>query len=51
MKHAKKASVRQSKFIQQNGFDPGDWMVVKDTSTEMWIVARKSESLVVKIPK
>ena len=51
MKHPKNPSVRQSKLIQKSGFDPHQWMVVKDTSTEMWIVARNGGDLVIPLEK
>lgn len=40
MKHGKKPTIRQSLFIQDSGFDPSEWLVVKDTSKEMWILQR-----------
>ena len=51
MKHGKKPTVRQSIFMQQNGFNPYDWFVVKDTSTEMWMVARNEKCRVVTLFK
>ena len=42
MKHGKKPTVRQSLFIQDSGFNPREWLVVKDTSKEMWIVQKSS---------
>jgi hypothetical protein len=51
MKHPKKPTVRQSKFIKECGFDPHEWMVVKDTSTEMWITQRSGGKLVITLYK
>ena len=51
MKNGKKPTVRQAKFIQKSGFNPKDWMVAKDTSTEMWIVARGGGGLVIPLEK
>ena len=51
MKHLKNPSVRQSKLIQKNGFDPHHWMVVKDTSTELVIAIRPNGGLVVCLEK
>lgn len=51
MKHLKNPSVRQSKMIQKNGFDPRHWMVVKDTSTELVIATKPDGGLVVCLGK
>ena len=51
MKHPKKPTVRQSLFIEENGFDFREWMVVKDTSTEMWIVRKDDHSFALTLKK
>lgn len=51
MKHGKKPTVRQSKLIEKHGFSPFDWLVTKDTSTELWLVARSGGGLVITLEK
>lgn len=52
MKHGKKPTVRQAKFIQKNiCLDPKDWLVVKDTSTEMLLVHRADSAAIIKLSK
>lgn len=51
MKNGKRPTKRQAIFMQKNGYNPFDWYVVKDTSMEMWIVARKAGHFVVMLPK
>ena len=51
MKHGKKPTYEQRKLIQQWGLDAHDWLVVKDTSTEMMLVHRCSEQTTRTIPK
>ncbi len=51
MKNGKKPTVRQAKFIQKSGFDPHQWMVAKDTSTELLIVAKNGGGLVITLSK
>ena len=51
MKHGKKPTVRQSLFIQDSGFNPREWLVVKDTSKEMWIVQKSSGTLLITLTK
>ena len=46
MKNGKKPTKRQAMFLQQHGYNPYDWLVVKDTSTEMWIVAKEKRLLI-----
>jgi hypothetical protein len=41
MKHGKKPNVRQSIFLRDNGWNPNEWLVVKDTTEEMQIISRK----------
>ena len=50
MKNGKRPTKRQAIFMQKNGYNPFDWLVVKDTSTEMWIVAKENR-LVISISK
>ena len=51
MKHGKKPTVRQALFIHDSGLDPSDWLVVKDTSKEMWIVQKNSGTLLITLSK
>lgn len=43
MKHGKKPTVAQRKFIKVNGLNSENWLVVKDTPTEMILVHRLSD--------
>lgn len=43
MKNGKKPTYEQRKLIQEWGLDAHDWLVVKDTSTEMVLVHRYSD--------
>lgn len=43
MKNGKKPTVRQCKLMSANRLKPEDWLVVKDTSTEMTVVHRYSD--------
>ena len=40
MKHAKKPTYSQRKILLDNGYDPSAWLVERDTTTEIVIVAR-----------
>lgn len=40
MKHGKKPTVAQRKFIQKNGLNAENWLIAKDTPTEMLLVHR-----------
>lgn len=40
MKHGKRPTVRQCKAIQKAGFDPAEYLVVKDTPENLVIVNR-----------
>ena len=51
MKHGKKPTVRQGKFIQECGFDPHEWLVVKDTPKEMWILQRHGGTRLITLSK
>lgn len=43
MKHGVKPTRAQKILLRAWGLDPGDWLVVKDTSTEMEVVHRYSD--------
>ena len=43
MKHGKRPTVKQCKLMQKWGLNHEDWLVVKDTSTEMHLVHRFSD--------
>ena len=43
MKHAKKPTKKQSILIQEWGLNPADWMIERDTPSEMVLVHRHSE--------
>ena len=45
MKHGKKPTVAQRKFIQNKGLIAENWLVVKDTTTEMHLVHKHSEKI------
>ena len=45
MKHGKNPTVRQKKLMTQWHLNYEDWLVVKDTSTEMEIVHRLTEKI------
>lgn len=51
MKHGKKPSVRQCKIIKSAGLNVENWLVVKDTSTDLVLVHRHSDSTVKTILK
>lgn len=51
MKHGKKPSVAQRKFIKEHGLNAENWFVVKDTTAEMVLVHRHSDSTVKTIRK
>ena len=40
MKHGKKPTVNQRKLIQSKRLNPENWLVVKDTPSEMVLVHR-----------
>lgn len=40
MKHPKKPTLAQKKFLRENGLTPEKWMIVKDTPDEMVAVSR-----------
>lgn len=44
MKHGKKPTLAQRKLIQQWKLDPANWLVVKDTPSEMVLVHRHFDS-------
>lgn len=43
MKHGRKPTVNQCKFIKAHGLIPENWLVVKDTPEEMVLVHRHSD--------
>lgn len=43
MKHGIKPTYEQRKTIQNAGLDPHEWLVVKDTPTEMVLTHRTSD--------
>ena len=40
MKHGKKPTKKQCIFIRSKRLNPENWLVVKDTPSEMWLVHR-----------
>lgn len=44
MKNGKKPTYEQRKVIQMVGLDAHDWLVVKDTSTEMVLIHKYSNT-------
>ena len=51
MKHGKKPTAAQRKLMQKWKLDPANWMVVKDTPTEMTLVHRHFDGKTKTIPK
>lgn len=51
MKHGKKPTVAQRKLMQKWKLDPANWLVVKDTPSEMVLVHRHFDNKTKKIPK
>ena len=51
MKNGKKPTREQRKLIEQWGLDARDWLITKDTSTEMVLVHRNSDKTVKVIHK
>lgn len=51
MKHGKKPTYEQRKLIQSAGLDSHEWLVVKDTPTEMVLVHRQVDKTIRTIPK
>lgn len=51
MKHGKRPSVRQCDLMKSWRLNPADWLVVKDTPDEMWLVHRYCPSTTRIIPK
>lgn len=51
MKHGKKPTREQRKLLQQWNLDTYNWLVVKDTPTEMVLVHRNFDSIKRIIPK
>lgn len=44
MKHGKNPTREQKKWLWAQGINPADWMVSKDTTTQMVLVNRHFES-------
>lgn len=42
MKNGKRPNVRQSKLLQLVALDPKQWLICKDTPTEMEIIHRET---------
>lgn len=51
MKQGKKPSYGQRKLIESYGLDAHDWLVSKDTTTEMVLVHRYLDSVIRTLPK
>ena len=51
MKHGQKPTREQRKFIKANGLQTENWLVTKDTPTEMVLVHRHSDNNVRTIHK
>lgn len=51
MKNGKKPTYEQRKIIQRWKLDAHEWLVVKDTSTELVLVNRYSDKTIRTIPK
>lgn len=51
MKHGKKPTYEQRKFITAKGFDPRECLVVKDTPDEMWVRQRNADDSVMILHK
>ena len=50
MKNGKKPTYEQRKVIQRFKLDPHEWLVVKDTSTEM-VLMHRDDKTIKTIPK
>ena len=50
MKHGKAPTKAQKIFLSSYGYNPEDWLIVKNTDKEMTIVHRHTETIR-KIPK
>ena len=44
MKHGKRPTVRQKKLLAEKRLNPDNWLIVRDTPTEMHIVYRYTET-------
>lgn len=45
MKHGKKPTRVQKQLISAKGLNPGNWFVTKDTSTEVHIIHRNTDTV------
>ena len=50
MKHGKKPTKQQKAFLMEYNLNPNDWLIVKNTSTEMELISRFTGKIKV-IPK
>lgn len=51
MKHGKRPTVSQRKYIKSKGLNAENWLVVKDTPEQMVLVHRHSDKTTRIIPK
>ena len=51
MKNGKKPTYNQRKQIERSGLDAHDWLVIKDTSTELVVVNRDNSKTVLTLRK
>ena len=51
MKNGKKPTYSQRKLIQQNGLNPEEWMVSKDTPSQMLLVHRNNQQIIKTVTK
>ena len=51
MKQLKKPTREQRKLIQEQELNPAEWMIERDTTTEMVLVHRKNDNKKKIIPK
>lgn len=49
MKHGRKPTKKQSIFIKENGLNPDDWLITKDTPEQMELVHKCKSSGATKI--
>jgi hypothetical protein len=49
--HGKKPTVKQCNMIRKAGLNPDNWLIAKNTSTEIVLIHRHSEKTTKTIPK
>jgi hypothetical protein len=49
--NGKKPTREQKKILLKNGYDPLEWLVVKNTLTELVIIARHDKAVTVSLKK